>query len=563
VIFSAAAAGVGFIHIHLSLAALGHRDTLIVESGLIRAIAVLDLFHAILALALLLPLLQLFGLLPDRALSRLRAIGRPIPIVCSYFLFLSTLALAGVLATTDNDFRHAPTMRQEELGTRRPNVLLIVADSLRRDLFDDRETADALLPHLSQLRANSLDYAELQAASSWTPPSMASLLTGRRPSELGAHGGRLPASSRSLAEHFSTAGYQTVGISDNNLTHQAHGFAQGFEYYWQKNNCILFSELWIAHWRLSRWYERLIRTFELQYRGAPVVNERFTHWADERDESRPFFAMLHYMDTHYPYYVYEEQPENISNGSEPGSFISYADAQHKSGMVPRPPFAQSNLPAQQISDLRLRYRGAAQYLDGFVGEILQWLRAEGLEEDTIVVFTADHGEEIFEHLYLSHGRALYAESIRVPLFLKIPEEDDAAAVEIHAPVGMAQIAPTLLALAGLPASPEHAMPLPAEDTRFAEAVYSELDRGGVQMVAGRFDRMKLIYSRTRGGREHLELYDLQVDASERQNISDSTDQLPPEMLRQFSLACQSLLDQPGRGLTAERIELLRGLGYLD
>jgi arylsulfatase A-like enzyme len=559
----AAATGVGAIHTHLLLAALRHRDTLILESGLLRAIAALEVLHALLALALALPLLLLLSLATDTASVRLARLGRPLPRASAIFLFVSTVGLASVLATTDNDFRRFPTDLPVTLSASRPNVLLIVADSLRRDLFDDRDRAAELMPHLSELRNASLDYQQLQAASSWTPPSVASLLTGKRPSELGAHAGRLPANSGSLAGHFRAAGYETVGITDNYLTHPVYGFAQGFESYWQKNNCILFSELWISHWRLSRWYERLVRGCRLQYRGAPVVNDRFMKWAHARDTERPFFAMLHYMDTHYPYYVYSEQPDNVSNASDPRDFISYSDAQHEGGINPKPPFARSSIPARKVEDLQLRYRGAAQYLDGFVGEILDWLRDEKLDGSTIVLFTADHGEEIFEHHYLAHGRALYGESIRVPLFLKTPAAEGAEPAEISIPVGMAQIAPTLLALTGLEASPAHTLPLPAEELRFAEAVFSELDRDGTQMLAGRFDRMKLIYSRVRSGRELLELYDLQVDPHELMNISDSTDKLPQEMLRQFSRACEDLLNRRAPGLTHDQIELLRGLGYLN
>jgi arylsulfatase len=559
----AAATGVGAIHTHLFLASLAHRDTLILERGLVQAIATLEALHALLGAALALPILLLMSLLTERARQRLIRLARPLPRASAIFLFVSTAALAAVLATTDNDFRRFPTGSPVSMDAPRPNVLLIVADSLRRDVFDDRASAAQLMPHLTELRDASLDYLQLQAASSWTPPSVASLLTGRRPSELGAHGGRLPENSGSLAEHFRVAGYETVGISDNYLTHPIYGFAQGFESYWQKNNCVLFSELWISHWRLSRWYERLIRGCHLQYRGAPVVNDRFMRWAQARDEERPFFAMLHYMDTHYPYYVYGDQPDNVSNSSNPTDFISYSDAQHDGGINPKPPFGRASIPERQVRDLRLRYRGAAQYLDGYVGELLNWLREENLDENTIVLFTADHGEEIFEHHYLAHGRALYGESIRVPLFLKTPVAEGLRPAEVSVPVGMAQIAPTLLALAGLEPSPAHALPLPTQDLRFAEAVFSELDRGGTQMVAGRFDRMKLIYSRVRSGRELLELYDLQADPRELTNLSDSTDTLPQEMVRQFSLACESLLSRRAPGLTHEQIELLRGLGYLN
>lgn len=553
------AVGVGLFHIHLLLATLRHLDAVVVDATLLTAILVLDGVHAIFGAALAILIAFAISAVFHRALVDQEILLRSAALI----LALPTLALAATLQRSDDDFSsNADAAEFGPAASSRPNILLLISDSLRADLLDDPLDAVRLMPNVEQLRAASLDYRQVQASSSWTPPSMASLLTGARPSTLNAHRGRLPDDAESLAEILHAAGYETIGISDNHLTHPSYGFAQGFESYWQKNNCILFAQLWFSHWRMSRWYERIIREFGMQYRGAEVVNDRFFSWTSRRDRSRPFFAMIHYMDTHYPYYVYDDDPNNVSNRADPRFFVRYADAQLQARFEPLPPFARSHLPEGQLENLRLRYEGSAQQVDRHVGELFRWLHHENLWNDTIVIFTADHGEELYDHDFLGHGRTLYQESVRVPLIIKPARAAMLDGEVITTPANLSQLAPTVLTLIGQEPPAQHPVPLPLHPTGLAEASFSELDRSGVSMVAGRFDRMKLIFSRGRNGREKLELYDLVEDPLERRNLSEQIESLPRELLQQFATACEQLSEMEGAVLDAHQLELLRGLGYL-
>lgn len=562
-----ASLGVAFIHAQLAWSTHVHLQSVAPDVRLLEGILLLDAVHA-LAGALLGLLLGwslrrvrrglLRGRTPRRADRTARASG--------LLLAASTGVLGVLLLRTDHDFQiqpdGPPPPAPASLAGDRPNILLIVADSLRRDVFDDETEARRLAPCLMAFRTEACDYTAHQAVCSWTPPSMAGILTGLYPRVVGAHGGRLTPDATTLAERLSDAGYETVGISDNYLTSPEFGYAQGHHYYWQKNNCAVFSRLWFNHWRLFRFYEWFFRTFGYQYRGAPIVNERVIRWAEQRDRARPFYLMVHYMDTHYPYYVYADEPQNESNRSTAATYTPYYEAQLLVRDSPKPPFATGSLAPERLEDFQARYRGSLQYLDRHIGHLFDWLRRTGEWDRTLVMFTADHGEEFFEHHYLGHGRSLYQESTRVPLMVKWPRVEGVDPTTIDVPVSHLQITPTILHSAGI--EPDAAL-LPELPTRTQSTwmpVFSEFDRSGVEIYAGRFDRFKLTYSRTKSGRELLELYDLHDDPGERENLEQRREALPEEVLVAFESFVERLSTPDALHPSPGNDEELRSLGYL-
>jgi len=519
------------------------------EPGLWRALLSLEFVALLAATAIaLVP-----ALLWRRAPRRLRALP-----------WLAALSFAVIWALPAS--RRSDFLIWQELGTpppprSAPNFVLLISDSLRGDVFDDAAAVRERFPVLSALRSQSLDFRQMTSGSSWTPPSMASLLTGRAPSELGAHEGTLPDSALSFVELLRDAGYETVGISDNHLTHPRYGYAQGFTRYWQRNNCIPFAESKLSHWRLAGPYERWIRWCGLQYRGAERVERALASWSSRRDHERPFCLVIHYMDTHYPYYVYADHPANLSNRAQTSDFVEYSQVQLAERNLPRAPFAQASLDPAQHESLWLRYLGSAQIVDESVGRVLNWLRRDDLAASTVVVFTADHGEEFHEHGTLAHGRALYQESIRVPFFLRpLPGTVPAAVVE--AAMSQRAIPNTLLGIAGLSTLPELPDPLPSGPTRIGDAVFSELDRSGTHILAGRFGDLKLLHAAARNGRTRDELYLVDADPRERDDRVAQISELPEAVLARFDVEWARFLEPSLTPLDEHRAELLRGLGYL-
>ena len=545
--------GLGLLALNLSLlpSFWRHRATIEWESGILRAL------FALAALALAAG--ALVGLL--LALALRRSLPRWLWRGALTLGLASFASLLLVLAWPKSEFLRWSEL-ESAVASDRPNLVLLIADSLRRDVFDDPDSSAAWFPTLSALRAQSLDYEQLHAASSWTPPSMAAMLTGRAPSRLGAHHGVLPDSASTFVEWLRAAGYETVGISDNHLTHPRFGYAQGFTCYWQRNNCIPFAESWLAHWRLAWPYERLVTWAKLQYRGADRTLDALAYWAERRERDRPFALVLHLMDTHYPYYVYSDRPGNLSQRSRPGTFVHYSDVQLSERDLPRAPFARGFLDPEQHADLWYRYLGAAQVVDAATAEVWQWLQREGLDDRTLIVLTADHGEEFHEHGSLAHGRALYQESIRVPLFLR-PPTGVAAPAKITAAYSQRALPNTLLAYAGLPLLTAAPDPLPTAPSQLSAAVFAELDRSGTRILAGRFGDVKLLHSVARNGRTRDELYRLGQDPRESQDLAPEFAALPAPMLTRFTLEWERLLGRlDAEQASDEREELLQGLGYM-
>ncbi len=447
---------------------------------------------------------------------------------------------------------------------RPPNVVLIVADSFRQDVLELDEAA-SIAPNLLRLQSESLSFTSSQAVSSWTHPSMAGLVTGRYPTELGAHHSGLSNDAITLAERFHAAGYETVGVSDNYLTGPSFGFAQGFEFYRQKNAKLLLLRLAVSKILPKGWLDALVVKFRLLYQGAPSVNAAVGQWLAQRDPQRPFFLMLHYMDVHYPYYVYSEHPENWSNRSTAQTHVPYYEPLYEvsSSSRSRGPFGEMTMPAPQREDLWNRYLGSVQYLDQHLAEVTAMLRSAADWDNTVVVFTADHGEEFFEHGFFSHGSSLYQESVRVPLLVKLPKGMHKGSRSD--PVSSLWIMPTLLEVAGI----SHGQSgLPASLLRGGNAstpVFSEFERRGVKIISGQLGAHKLLLAQTDDGRSKVELFDVVADPGEQRNLWSEGDAATSELharLVAFEHKLREFEAQPHAGPSETDLEGLKALGYL-
>ena len=177
-------------------------------------------------------------------------------------------------------------------------------------------------------------------------------------------------------------------------------------------------------------------------KDAAMVNRQFIRWLSRRKEShRPFFAFLNYYDTHVPYV----QPESVPPRFGPGPrtvddfhvLIGRWDAIDKAQLAPH--FREL------IHD---SYDNCLSYLDGQLGELFETLRGRGVLDDTVVIITSDHGEELGEHSLFEHGESLYRPEIHVPLLFILPGHDRPSAV-VREPVSLRDLPATIVDLAGL------------------------------------------------------------------------------------------------------------------
>ena len=351
-----------------------------------------------------------------------------------------------------------------------PNVLLIVLDTVRADRLSLHGYYRPTTPALERLARRGIRFDEARATAPWTLPSHASMFTGRWPHELAAKwmsplGVKFP----TLAEYLGAHGYATAGFVGNTLycsydTGLDRGFTH-YEDYVVDLHRLRFLQMallvdrarveisnfgfWLYHnlaaGPVPVWMESVLRPLlVVDRKDAGSINRDFLEWLSHRQEpDRPFFVFLNYYDTHSPY----RPPEG---------------AVHRFGLMPQTDadyFLLTRLWAF-VDKLRLTphyrllfedsYDNCIGYLDERLGDLFDALAQRGVLERTLVIVTADHGEELGEHALFDHGESLYRPEIRVPLLFVLPARSEFSGVVKQA-VSLRDLPATIVELVGLAA----------------------------------------------------------------------------------------------------------------
>ncbi|MGH7150953.1 MAG: sulfatase family protein, partial [Planctomycetota bacterium] len=213
-----------------------------------------------------------------------------------------------------------------------------------------------------------------------------------------------------------------------------------------------------------------------------------------------------------------------------------------------------------------RYDDLVARADGLVGDLLEGLERELGDDERLLIVTADHGEEIFEHERFGHGQSLYEELLRVPLIVRFPGARVGRPAVRDEPVSLLDLVPTALEAAALPV-PSHlpGLPLlgslPGRRVRVAEThVHAAVRLGSLKLILGEWNDV-----RWRHGAE--ELYDLRTDPGERRNLAPEKPQTVRAMrgvLRHFrTLSLPGGAPPPApRKIEGAGLEEMRALGYL-
>ena len=407
-------------------------------------------------------------------------------------------------------------------------VVMISIDTLRPDHVGAYGYGRPTTPRLDALAREGLLAEDAVSTSSWTLPAHLSLLTSLDP---GAHGGvdmehgfngRVP----TLAEALRGAGYATHAVTSHLYVSGVYGLDRGFDH-------LDFH----------------------QDRKATDVADRAMDVLD-RVGDRPFFLFLHFYDPHWHY----DPPattrtlfERPYTGDVTGL---WQDFSKRARVTPAD--------VQHLLDL---YDGEIRYVDDEVGRVLDHLRARGLDRSTLVVVTSDHGEEFQEHGSWEHQKTLYEEVVRVPLIVSGP---GVTLRREAAQVSLLDVAPTVLAWAGLPAWP-HAQGRSLLGPAGAREAYGETDHtadGTYKLfLRGAQGRWKTIVSLSRTDRRvrGVEWYDLSADPSEKRNTSpppDVAEALQRRAVGRWQAARARSSAGPAVSLTPEQRDRLRALGYV-
>jgi arylsulfatase A-like enzyme/tetratricopeptide (TPR) repeat protein len=403
---------------------------------------------------------------------------------------------------------------------RRPNIALIVVDTLRPDWTTAYGDPRGTSPELARWAAHGVVFERVRAQSSWTKVSVASMMTSLWPADHGVREVRdaLGDPAETLAEQFQGAGYSTYGVQSNGWLAATFGFHQGFDRY-------VFPRGANVPWMKS-----------MVWPHADNVYLEAERLLDAHDSSEPFFLYLHFMDVH--------------EYAAPAEFQKFG------------------------TDSAGAYRAAIRWIDHVLERLRVKLAAMDQLENTVMVLAGDHGETFGEDRRWGHARNARTPALRVPLVIRLP--DIARPLRIPDPVRNLDLAPTLLDLAGIsiPQSfeGESLLPLIESDPSVAprdHASYASLPallfRDAVLQESVSTGDWSFARDLDAPHREYL--FDLRVDPDEEVDLIE----IEPEAvdrLRPLLDAYQQRTSVPGAVRSGIRIDpqiadKLRALGYLQ
>ncbi len=316
----------------------------------------------------------------------------------------------------------------------RPSVVVFVeVDTLRADALgcygnsSRGENGAAPSPAIDALAREGVLFERAYSAAPWTIPSLATQLTGLWPWDHGAlrllH--PLDPDLVTLPERFRAAGWRTAGVTTNFVAKGEYGFDRGFD----------------------RWDQTNATGHEGSTAHAAVST--LLAFADDlaRDPGEGLFLFLLLFE---PHYRYEDQPGLRFGPGWPGG------APYRGRLTGREDFPalqreRHELDEVDVAFLRGRYQGEVARADEAVGRLLAELDLRGMEDDALVVFTADHGEEIMDRGWIGHTRTLHEELVRVPLVIRTSRGIAAArrGARVTHPLSQIDLGATVLELAGI------------------------------------------------------------------------------------------------------------------
>lgn len=346
----------------------------------------------------------------DRTAGFLRLVRRTTPWLAAAVVVIA----AGLTGRRAWDER-AALQGLPEPAAGAPNVLLVTLDTVRAQSLKLYNDSGVETPHLEALAEQGVLFEQAIAPASWTLPSHASMFTGRYPHQLSTDWwGPLDDREPTLAEALRDRGYATSGfVANTRYCSRPTGLARGFVHYEDfplSLGEVLQQSLLVGHLELSAVgfspvgvYDRLGR------KTGDDVTGGFLRWVD-RQERRPFFAFLNYMDAHDPYL-----PERLVEGDRKLSHHEKLLMRNWWQLDPE------DLSEQDLELARLCYESMIRELDAEMGRLLAELDRRGLRENTLVIITSDHGEQFGEHGVCFHGNSLYRPVVHVPLIVSWPE----------------------------------------------------------------------------------------------------------------------------------------------
>ena len=468
----------------------------------------------------------------------------------------------------------------EDGGGRRPQgVIFLIADTLRRDHLEPWGYARPTAPFLTRLASEGTRFADNISQGTWTKVSVPSILSSLYPTSnrIAKVTDRLPSSVTILPEVFNDAGYATLSTSSVQFTGRLTNLHQGVE---------------VLHERSS--------VPDLEHSSAKTARtfvDRLVPWLEDHRDA-PFFVFLHVFDPHSPFEPYRPYdtawapPDAKDTHQERIDAIREAldeDVRGRRETLPLDIDIEAAGVDREafIAHEEDWYDGSIRGMDAEVERLFQRLRELGLDDDTLLVFMSDHGEEFLEHGRHFHGNTAYGEMVNVPLFFWWPGVVPAGAV-VDELVQSLDVMPTMIDLAGLTvpdaAQGQSLVPLMASPDApdqlgwVRRPAFSERRDGGfgaedpplpdIESLAVVLDGWKLVKNlNVPEGRSELELYSHVDDPLNLDDVAsdhpDVVERLAAEIDRwQARAVAQQVEEESIDDLPPEELAKLRALGYI-
>lgn len=340
---------------------------------------------------------------------------------------------------------------QETSGKKKRPVILISIDSLRADFTTPYGHVPAFAPDevttpfLSKMAEKGVLFEHTSAASSWTLPSHITMLTGMAPMEHGIRSRKysLHEGIDMISNVFQDDDYHTGGFFTAPFLHPAWGFQRGFDVYIPAADylgTIEAGEALAAHGR-SDTVEEIHSKSHTDNRTGEQAIDRAIGWLKHEDKyEEPFFLFVHLWDPHYDYFP----PKEYRDRFLPMDSSVVGDELMKKDRLPS---------VEELEHLKALYEAEIRYTDDQIARLYAQLEEWGIAEDAIIAIVSDHGDEFMEHGNRGHHLTLLEEVIHVPMVIQAPGLIDGGQ-RIQGSVSIADLAPTLIDLAGLPGWPE-------------------------------------------------------------------------------------------------------------
>lgn len=416
-----------------------------------------------------------------------------------------------------------------------PNVLFLVIDALRADhvsLYGYPKDTTPVIDTLA--KEGAFAFRDCQANATWTQPSVQRMMTGKiSPGIFDPQQKILAFEEKTLFERFHEAGYRTGWFVANPYAGPRSGLPQYSDgLLFPRRRDEFFSDRLIFGRLLRKlWDQEKLQIFKRLFHPliVPVntlwdasggywikddqLRDTFLKWLGPEIGRRPWVAYLHLMSVHAPY--------GDSRGQQ---LFPFGNKTYARTAIEPPPRNASEVAAYLDA-----YESDIPYADARIGEILSALKKRGDWKKTVVIVTADHGEEFGEHGIIGHEVSFHRGVTHIPLILRLPSQEKLQWVDT--PVQLLDLMPTLISLCKLPhegsAEGQSLLDTIQNPPSTARSLYHSSPYGVRGLRQGKWQ----LYFNLEG---QVALYDLQADPLEKTNVADQNPQVVERLRSHFN-----------------------------